>query len=96
MEVLGRWAATKTVEELFREGQERRFPWAGVYDIAQVLTVPQLRDRGFWTEVEHPELGTRVTYPGAPYKLSATPWAISRRPPHHDEHTNEVLRELSG
>jgi benzylsuccinate CoA-transferase BbsE subunit len=96
MEVLGRWAATKTVEELFREGQERRFPWAGVYDIAQVLTVPQLRDRGFWTEVEHPELGTRITYPGAPYKLSATPWAISRRPPHHDEHTNEVLRELSG
>lgn len=94
MEVLGRWAATKTVEELFREGQERRFPWAGVYDVSQVLTLPQLRDRGFWTDIEHPEIGERITYPGAPYKLSATPWAISRRPPLHGEHTEEVLREL--
>ncbi|HEX5940424.1 MAG TPA: CoA transferase [Dehalococcoidia bacterium] len=95
MEVLGRWAATKTVDELFREGQERRFPWAGVYDIAQVFTVQQLHERGFWTKVQHENLGEEVIYPGAPYKMSATPWAISQRPPHHDEHRIEILAELS-
>jgi benzylsuccinate CoA-transferase BbsE subunit len=95
MDVLARWAATKTVEELFREGQERRFPWAGVCDIAQVFTVPQLHERGFWTSVEHPELGASVTYPGAPYRMSATPWTITRRPPLPGEHTAEVLGELT-
>ena len=29
-----------------------------------------LRARGFFVEVEHPELGHTVTYPGAPYQFS--------------------------
>jgi benzylsuccinate CoA-transferase BbsE subunit len=95
-EVIARWAATKTVEELFREGQERRFPWAGVYDIAGALAIPQLGERGFWTPVAHDELGTTVTYPGAPYLLSKTPFAIARRSPLMGEHTSEVLAELPG
>lgn len=91
MDVVGRWAATRTVEELFQEGQERRFPWAGVYEIADILGIPQLRERGFWTGVKHDELNETITYPGAPYKLSASPWAISRRPPSAGEHNAEIL-----
>ncbi|MEX2236339.1 MAG: CoA transferase [Dehalococcoidia bacterium] len=95
MEVIGRWAAKRTVQELFDEGQARRFPWAGVYDIAEVFQVPQLHERGFWATVRHDELGEEVTYPGAPYKLSASPWAIRRRPPLPGEHTQEILNELA-
>ncbi|MPZ23056.1 MAG: hypothetical protein GEU28_05820 [Dehalococcoidia bacterium] len=91
IEVVGRWVSGKTVEELFREGQQRRFPWAPVHTIEQLLGVPQLRERDYWTPVVHDELGATFEYPGAPYRLSASPWAISRRPPLHDEHTREVL-----
>jgi crotonobetainyl-CoA:carnitine CoA-transferase CaiB-like acyl-CoA transferase len=47
--------------------------------------------RGFQETVEHAEIGRRVRYPGAPFKMSASPWAIYRRPPLVGEHTEEVL-----
>ena len=96
MEVIGRWAATKTVDELFREGQERRFPWAAVSDIAQACRLPQLEARGFWEAVDHDDIGEEITYPGAPYKLSASPWAVRRRPPLPGEHEAEIRAELAG
>ena len=37
-----------------------------------------------------------ITVPGAPYKLSATPWAIRRPAPGLGEHTAEVLRRSGG
>ena len=51
--------------------------------------------RGFQVEVEHDDLGRTIRYPGAPYKLPASPWQISRRAPHLGEHTEEVLGSLS-
>jgi crotonobetainyl-CoA:carnitine CoA-transferase CaiB-like acyl-CoA transferase len=36
--------------------------------------------RGFPVEIDHPELGRAFTYPGAPYRFTATPWAARRAP----------------
>lgn len=47
--------------------------------------------RGFQVEVEHEDLGRKVIYPGAPYKLPASPWKIYRRAPHLGEHNNELF-----
>jgi len=47
-------------------------------------------------EVEHPELGRSVRYPGAPYALQKGAWRISRRAPRLGEHTGEVLAEIAG
>ncbi|MNT68468.1 Succinyl-CoA:(R)-benzylsuccinate CoA-transferase subunit BbsE [compost metagenome] len=35
--------------------------------------------------------GTRLRMPGAPYKLSETPWALRKRAPQLGEHTLDVL-----
>ena len=51
--------------------------------------------RGFQVEVWHDELGRSFRYPGAPYKLPASPWAISRRSPRLGEHDVEVLGAVS-
>ena len=51
----------------------------------------QLNDRGFWVQVEHPELGETFTYPGAAAIWSDSPWGISRRAPLVGEHNDEVL-----
>jgi crotonobetainyl-CoA:carnitine CoA-transferase CaiB-like acyl-CoA transferase len=50
----------------------------------------QLRARGFYVAVPHPELSTTLTYPGAPYVFSRTPWCIHRRPPLLGEHAGAV------
>ena len=39
----------------------------------------QLVARDFWVDIEHPHAG-RQTYPGAPFKMSETPYQLSRAP----------------
>jgi crotonobetainyl-CoA:carnitine CoA-transferase CaiB-like acyl-CoA transferase len=56
---------------------------------------PQLRARGFYTELEHPLLG-RYKIQGIPFKFSKTPAEISRPAPLIGQHTREVLTELLG
>lgn len=82
--------ATKTIQEAYTEAQRRRLPLAPVNTARHLVDSPQLRARGFFVEVEHPELGTTVCYPGAPYELSATPWQLRSRPPLLGEH-NEAI-----
>ena len=60
-----------------------------------MLKLPQLSIREFWEEVEHPELGTRITYPGAFAKLAEGSCGIRRRAPHIGEHNEEIyIKEM--
>jgi len=70
MEILQRWTRTHSAQELFQLGQLMRFPWASVYSLKEVLNNPQLQAREFFIDVEHPEIGTSLKYPGVPYKFS--------------------------
>jgi benzylsuccinate CoA-transferase BbsE subunit len=80
--------------DFFIGAQERDFQCGIIYSPEEALEDPHFRARGFPVEVEHEELGRRVTYPGAPYRFGATPWRISRRPPLAGEHNEEVWREI--
>jgi len=55
-----------------------------------LLDHPQLRARGFFVSLEHPELHDTLRYPGAPYRLSETPWQLRRRAPLIGEHNMEI------
>ena len=50
--------------------------------------------RGFHVPVYHADIDRTVVYPGAPYALEASPWAISRRAPKLGEHEAEVFGEM--
>jgi crotonobetainyl-CoA:carnitine CoA-transferase CaiB-like acyl-CoA transferase len=67
-------------------------PTGPVLDVKQVFEDPQVLARRMLVELPHPEVGTFKTT-GLPVKLSDSPGAITRRPPLHGEHTDEVLRE---
>jgi len=56
---------------------------------------PHFKSRGFQVEVHHPELDRTLVYPGAPYKLPASPWSISRTAPALGEHSEEIMAELN-
>jgi benzylsuccinate CoA-transferase BbsE subunit len=87
--------APKTKAEIYTEAQRRRLPLAPVNTPCDLVESPQLQAREFFVDVAHPELGTSMRYPGAPYALSATPWQMRRRPPLLGEHNEEIyVREL--
>lgn len=88
--LLSPWLMRHTKEEIFAQCQAVGIPFAPVYSLADVLAHPHLRDRGYFVEVDHPVVG-RQTYPGAPYRLSDTPWRIRRPTPTLGEHNDEVL-----
>jgi len=51
-----------------------------VYTPGELMADPHFVARGFPAAVEHPELGRTITYPGAPYRFTATPWRATRAP----------------
>ena len=78
-EILLPWLMEHTADEIVRRAQELRIPSGRLNDCCQLITDPQLSARDFWINVEHPHAG-RQTYPGAPFKMSETPYQLSRAP----------------
>ncbi|MFQ5860667.1 MAG: CaiB/BaiF CoA transferase family protein, partial [Dehalococcoidia bacterium] len=93
-EVAARFFLTRTRRELYQEAQRWGVQLMPIETVEELLESPQLRARGSWTPLEHPELHTTITYPGAPFKMSETPYRLWHRAPLLGEHTEEVLREL--
>ena len=81
IKVLERWTKSHTVAELVVKGQLMRFPWAEVASLSGLMASPQLAARNFWVEVEHPQTGKKYKFPGAPVKMSRSPWRVGRKVP---------------
>jgi len=89
------WTREYTMAEIDRLGMEYDVPLAPVRTVKELVADEQLAYRNFFTEIDHPVAG-RFKYPGAPYKLSVTPWEIKRRAPLLGEHNEEVYGQLLG
>jgi crotonobetainyl-CoA:carnitine CoA-transferase CaiB-like acyl-CoA transferase len=74
------WMRQRTQAELWQLFRERHIAFQPVQTIDRVAAADHLAHRGFWQEVDHPVAG-RYRVPGAPYRLSASPWAIASPPP---------------
>ena len=60
---------------------------------AETAESAQLAAREFWREIEHPELGRSIRYPGPFAHATESPPRVSSRAPRIGEHTAEVLAE---
>ena len=74
--------------------QGARVPCAPVAEMQDLLDNAHLAARAFFAPADHPVAG-RWTYPGAPWKLSETPWQPGRPAPLLGEHSDDVRREWS-
>jgi crotonobetainyl-CoA:carnitine CoA-transferase CaiB-like acyl-CoA transferase len=92
LQVLEEWTKTHTTQELFESGQIMRFPWAPIYRLKEVLSNPQLRARGFFVDVEHPELKRSISYPGFPYKCSHSSASRRKRAPLVGQDNAQIYR----
>lgn len=93
-EAIIRFFTKYTKAELYESATQRHIALAPSYDFRELIQDSHLLSRKFWVKVAHPDLGTEVTYPGAPYVFSRTPWRISRRAPLLGEHNSEVRAEM--
>jgi crotonobetainyl-CoA:carnitine CoA-transferase CaiB-like acyl-CoA transferase len=90
---LQEWASEQQVMDVYHAAQQRRIPFAPVSTMGDLLASDHLKSRGFFALLDT-TAGSPITVPGAPYKMSATPWAIRRPAPRLGEHAAEVLAEV--
>lgn len=83
-------ASKLTADEFFQGGQRRGLTCGPVYAPEEIMANDHIIAREFPASVFHESLGREVVYPGAPFKMSATPWRISARAPHLGEHQHLV------
>jgi crotonobetainyl-CoA:carnitine CoA-transferase CaiB-like acyl-CoA transferase len=88
-EIFRPWALARTKRECMEAGQAAKVYCGAIFTPEDVVQDAHFRDREYFVEVYHPETGP-VVYPGAPFKMSRTPWAIRRPAPLLGEHNAEV------
>ncbi len=71
-------------------------PWneagltASKHNVGELLNIPQLQEREYFVEIDHPAAGT-LKYPSGPYKVNnSSPWK-TQRAPLLGEHNEEIL-----
>jgi crotonobetainyl-CoA:carnitine CoA-transferase CaiB-like acyl-CoA transferase len=96
IEVLQRWTKTHTRDELFELGQHMQFPWAPVCSPEMVYGNPQLEARGFFVDVEHPEMNASIRYPGIPYRFSMSSPRRWKKAPFIGEDNIQIYEEELG
>ncbi len=83
------WLADHGKHELFDIFLKSKIASAPVNSPEDLLSNIQLKAREYFTEVDHPKTG-KVTYPGAPFKLSESPWKIRYPSPLLGQHNEEI------
>jgi crotonobetainyl-CoA:carnitine CoA-transferase CaiB-like acyl-CoA transferase len=89
-EVLAECVAAFGMEEIWRDAQSRGIPWSPIRRPEENLQDEQWRMRATFSEVEHPELGERFSYVGAPMLPNEVSWRQGPRAPLIGEHNEDI------
>jgi len=90
------WTKTFVKEEIFHKLASAGIPAGVVRSPGDLIEHDeQLRARGFFVEIDHPEAG-KLVYPSAPYRISETPCRVERPAPTIGQHNEEVYSRLLG
>lgn len=91
---LVRAAEQLPAQQFFVEAQRRGFSCGAILAPEEVADDEHFRARGFPVTLHDDGTGRDVVFPGAPFRLSGSPWRLVRRPPRIGEHTETVLESL--
>ncbi len=91
--IITEWTGGQVPIDVMTQLQKVNIASAPVYSSEELYKDPHLRARGFFVEINHPEVGKREL-PGVFAKLSETPGAVRGHDPLLGEHTDWVLHEL--
>lgn len=87
------WTLPRSKDEIMEVCQAQGCPVTALYDVADLARLPHLEQRGYWVDLDHPQLGRVRTF-GAPMRLPDCPGGPRTAAPLLGEHTAEVFAEL--
>jgi benzylsuccinate CoA-transferase BbsE subunit len=93
-DALAAFFRTRTMAELFAAACERNLMLAPANTAREIVSSRQLAAREFFIDLDHPELGTMIKFPGAFAKTSIGGVGVRRRAPRLGEHNAEVYQGL--
>ncbi|MCJ7605073.1 MAG: CoA transferase [Dehalococcoidales bacterium] len=94
MDILGKFFMNHTKDELLALAIENRFQLGPCNNAEDILKYPQLEERGFWKDIEHPGLGATLKYPGGAVMTTQGYVGVKHRAPYIGEHNEEIYGEL--
>jgi crotonobetainyl-CoA:carnitine CoA-transferase CaiB-like acyl-CoA transferase len=94
-EMIEAWTRQYTHNEVMHLLQKAGVPAGAVLDAAELMSDKHLRERDFFWEMDHPDVGLRK-YCALPIKLLHTPAKKRRAAPCLGEHNEYVLGDLLG
>jgi crotonobetainyl-CoA:carnitine CoA-transferase CaiB-like acyl-CoA transferase len=89
-----RFLMRHTKKELMERAIEDNVMLYPVADASDIVTNEHLQARGFWTKIEHKELGTELTYPGPVFRSTEAEPRVLGRAPFIGEHNGDISRLL--
>lgn len=92
---IAEWMKDKSKKDVYHRCQALNCPIGMVNTVEDLADSEQLQARGFFTEVEHPEMG-RVKCPTTPYRYSETPSCYDRPAPTLGQHNQAIFCERLG
>ncbi len=92
--IFERYSKQHSKQYLYEIGQHYKVSVSPVSNGKDLLENQQLEYRKYWQEIDNPNLGGIITYPGAPYEISNMKWGIQGNAPLFGEHTREILLNL--
>jgi len=93
--IVDNFTQERAMEELMVEGQKRSVPVFSVRTVKEMMDCPQLAHLDFFTEVDHPVVGT-LKYPGVPAFIPDAPGQIRASAPLLGQHNQEIYCEELG
>jgi crotonobetainyl-CoA:carnitine CoA-transferase CaiB-like acyl-CoA transferase len=96
MDTIRKYFSLHTKEEFLRMVQEKGVHIGICLNVEEALKFPQYVERNYWVDVDHPELGTKLTYPGGFVKFTEADCGIRFRAPLVGEHNDEIYGKELG
>ena len=87
---------TRTKAECLERAVEYGILLIPINNVQDILECPQMAYREFFKQVEHPELGEAITYPGFPVLMDGKRCEIQHRAPLIAEHNQEIYENELG
>ncbi|MBI4300547.1 MAG: CoA transferase [Chloroflexi bacterium] len=86
------WLLERTKRQVWEEAREAKVLCGPLFTVEELFQDPHFRERGFWEDVYHPELGD-FELPGRPFTMHGSSSDPRRPAPLLGQHTAEVLQE---
>jgi benzylsuccinate CoA-transferase BbsE subunit len=91
---VGGFFLTRTRKEILEAAIKRNISICSLSSMEDLVHDRNLKERHFWTEIDHPELGIKLPYPRQFAKVSVKPVTTRFRAPLIGEHNSEVYGEI--